>query len=156
VFGCVLNAAITVWITTMMNVKSKTWEIGILRAHGVGDRDVLGIFGTQGLLVGAGAFAVAAVAVWLLEPILRAGVSYAFSLKAGGVLTGSPFEPSLWWLPATVLAVSVGFSLVGVLLPAVFACRLSPVEAMRAASDFKRARSAAGRPFAAGSCGRTS
>lgn len=131
VLGCILNAAITVWITTMMNVKSKTWEVGILRAHGVGDCDVLGIFGTQGLLVGAGAFAVAVAAVWLLEPVLRSGVRYAFALKADGVLMGSPFEPSLWWLPATVLAVSVGFSLIGVLVPAVFACRLSPVEAMR-------------------------
>jgi hypothetical protein len=131
VTGCVLNAAITVWITTMMNVKSKTWEIGILRAHGVGNADVLATFATQGLLVGTAAFACAAALVWLLEPLLRTLVCHAFALKGGGVLTGSPFDASLWWLPAIVLTVSVGFSLIGVLMPAIFACRLTPVEAMR-------------------------
>jgi putative ABC transport system permease protein len=130
-FGCVVNAAITVLITTMMNIRSKTWEIGILRAHGVHGGDVVTLFACQGVLIGSAAFAVGAAAVAVVEPLLRGLVCQAFSWKPGTVLTGSPFQASLWWLSATVLAVSVGFALAGVLVPAALACRLSPVEAFR-------------------------
>ena len=44
--------AVTVWLTTTLNIQSKTWEIGILRSLGVPVRDVLGIFLIQGLLIG--------------------------------------------------------------------------------------------------------
>jgi putative ABC transport system permease protein len=114
-----------------MNVKAKTYEIGILRAHGVGGGRVLAVFGVQGVLIGLAAFAAAAGAVWLLEPSLRGLVAAAFGLKSGAVLTGSPFEAALLWLPGAVLGIAVGFSLLGVLVPASFACRLSPVEALR-------------------------
>jgi ABC-type lipoprotein release transport system permease subunit len=128
--GCVLNAGITVLITTMMSVKSKVWEIGILRAQGLGTRDVLSLFAAQGALIGGGAFLLAVAAVALVEPWLRGVVSQALAFNAS-VLSGSPFEASLWWLPALVLGVSLGFSLAGVLVPAALACRLSPVEALR-------------------------
>jgi hypothetical protein len=131
VFGCSLNAAITVLITTMMNIRSKTWEIGILRAHGVPSRDVVLLFTCQGLLIGMAAFLAAAVLVAVGEPLLRSLVCQAFAWKPGTVLTGSPFQFSLWWLSAIVLTVSVGFALAGVLVPAALACRLSPVEALR-------------------------
>jgi hypothetical protein len=131
VMGIVLNAALTVLISTMMNVRSKAWEIGILRAHGLGNGAVVGIFAAQGLLIGAAAFACAALATGLLEPLLTRVVCETFSLKEGAVLTGSPFKPGRWWLPATVLVVLVVFSLFGVAVPAAWACRRSPVEVLR-------------------------
>ena len=129
--GGVLNGAITVLITTMMNVKSKTFEIGILRAYGFRHRDVLGIFLSQALAVGVGAFSLAAAAVWVLEPYLRHLLCQAFWLEADAFLIRSPFAAALWWLPAIGLLVAVGFSLLGVLVPAVWSCRLAPVEALR-------------------------
>src|SRR5262249_4052831 len=94
--GCVLNAAITVLITTLMSVRSRLWEIGILRAHGLSSRDVLSLFAIQGVVIGGGAFLAAAGAVWLLEPWLRGLVVQAFALKTTAALNGSPFEGSLW------------------------------------------------------------
>lgn len=131
VLGCVLNASITVLVATMMNVKSKIFEIGILRAQGVRVRAVLGIFASQGLAIGALAFVVAALCTLALEPLLRGPVRQVFGLESGGVLAGSPFEAGLWWLSATALFVAVAFSFCGVVVPAAFACRLAPVEALR-------------------------
>lgn len=131
VFGCVFNSAITMWISTLMNVKSKTWEIGILRANGAGSGWILAVFGAQGLLVGMAAYAVAAGLVAALEPALRSGVCQVFGHRQGLILSRSPFDLTLWWLPVLVLVVSLGCSLLGVLFPAGFACRLSPVEALR-------------------------
>ena len=131
VLGCVVNASITVLVATMMNVKSKIFEIGILRAHGVRVREVVGIFASQGLTIGLLAFLVAAAAVFALEPPLRTPVRQAFAVEPGTVLVGSPFDGGLWWLSTAALLVAIVFSFCGVVLPAAFACRLSPVEALR-------------------------
>ncbi len=131
VLGCVLNAAISVCISTAMNIRAKVYEIGILRAHGVGNGRILAIFGAQGTLIGTAAFLVAVGFVFLLGPALQGLIGEAFGLKDGLCLTATPFDPALWWLPALVLGVSVGFSLLGVLIPAALACRLSPVAALR-------------------------
>jgi len=131
VLGAVVNAAITVAVATMMNVKSKIFEIGILRAHGLRRGQILGIFAAQGLIIGASAFVMATGAVLLLEPTLRGVVRQVFGLDDASVLAGSPFDARFWWLSATTLAVAVVFSVGGVLLPAADACRLAPVEALR-------------------------
>ena len=131
VLGCVVNAAITVFVATLMNVKSKIFEIGILRAHGLRRRAVIGIFASQGVLVGTLAFLTSVVGVWLLEPGLRTVVRQVFALEGEGLLAGSPFELELWWLSVTAFGVALAFSFGGVVLPAAFASRLSPVEALR-------------------------
>jgi len=131
VLGCVLNAAISVLVATLMNVKSKIWEVGILRSFGARTSDIFGIFLAQAVIVGSLAFLVSAGAVALLEPQLRRLIQSAFSSKVAGVFEGSPFSVNLWWLSAAVFAIAVGFSLLGVIGPAGFASRLSPVEAFR-------------------------
>lgn len=129
--GCAANAAITVCVATMMNVRSKIYEVGILRAHGLRRSEVLGIFAWQGALIGLAAFALAVLVVLIVEPFIRDGVVEMFSLDGGQVLAGSPFEARWWWVPTSAFAAAFLFSLVGVLWPAARACRLSPVEALR-------------------------
>ena len=131
VLGCLVNASITVFVATLMNVRSKIYEIGILRAHGLGRRKVVGIFAFQGLVVGVFAFLLASAVVFLLEGRLRAVVEQVFGLAEGGVLAGSPFDSNNQWLVALAFLVAVAFSLGGVILPAAYASSLSPVEALR-------------------------
>ena len=71
VLGCVLNGAITVLISTLMSVRAKTFEIGILRAHGFRDREVLAIFLLQAVLLGGLALVFAVAVVGLAEPWVR-------------------------------------------------------------------------------------
>ena len=131
VFGVVLNAVITVVITTIMHVKNKTFEIGILLAHGVKPRDAWNVFVLEGFAIGLIAFLIASLAVWVGEPYLRQLTAQGFGIDADMMLAGSPFDSTRWWLPVLVLGVSVLFSVFGVALPAWFACRLRPVVALR-------------------------
>ena len=129
--GCIVSAVLNVLVATMMNVKSKTWEIGILRAHGVGGGAILGLFAVQGLAVGLGAFVAGTTLVALFEPNLRSPLTRAFSLPDASILGSTAFTAAPWWLFALALGLSILFSLLGVFLPAIWACRLSPVNALR-------------------------
>jgi hypothetical protein len=128
--GFALLAVITVWITTNMNIRSKTWEIGILRAHGVGRLDVVSVFGLQALLLGGTAFLAGSLLALALEPPLTGLLRGTFRLPPG-VVTTSLATPSLWWLFAVALVLAAAFPLVGAILPAARACRLPPVVALQ-------------------------
>jgi hypothetical protein len=131
VSGCVLIAAATVWLTTTLNLQSKTWEIGILRSLGVPVRDVVGIFLLQGLLMGTAAFAGAFLLFAAAQGLFRARVAQVLAIKESAFLEGGPLQPGLLWLPGLVALVAVGFSVLGVVVPAARACRLVPAEALR-------------------------
>jgi lipoprotein-releasing system permease protein len=131
VLGTVLGASLTVLITTMMNIQSKIREIGILRTQGAGSRDILGIFGIQGLLIGVAAFALGSAIVILGEPLLRSRIGTAFNLPMAEIVTSSLGSHATWWLFALALGVAVFFSLVGVFFPALLASHKPLVEALR-------------------------
>lgn len=131
VLGSVLNGAITVLVSTLMSVRSKTFEIGILRAHGFRDGEVLLIFLFQAVLVGLLAMAFAAAVVFLVEPVIRSLVCNATGIRATAFVAASPFSRSVVWLFVVAALVAVVFSVAGVIIPAAWACRLSPVEALR-------------------------
>lgn len=131
VLGCVLNGAITVLVSTLMSIRSKTFEIGILRAHGFRDGEVLAIFLLQAIVLGTLALAVATAAVYLAEPAFRELVCGAMRIRAATFATSSLFIRSAWPLFAVAAGICLGFSAIGVAIPAAWACRLSPVEALR-------------------------
>jgi hypothetical protein len=131
VLGSVLNGAITVLVSTLMSVRSKTFEIGILRAHGFRDGEVLLIFLFQAVLLGLLAMAFAVAVVVLAEPVIRNLVCNVTGIRATAFVAASPFSRSLVWLFVVAALVAVAFSVAGVIIPAAWACRLSPVEALR-------------------------
>ncbi len=129
--GCVLLATLFVLHATLMNVRSKIWEIAILRAHGVGSRDILSIFALQGFLLGGASF----VAATLFFAVFGRGVDVlvgrAFSVPVE-VLSGSVgLGLSPYWLIGLVFVVAIGSSLLGVIPPALGASRVPPVQALR-------------------------
>ncbi len=125
--GLMVNGGISTWISGMMNVDRKKYEIGILRACGASRADVLAIFVVQGLFIGGLAFCIAAT-LTLFESALRPYVCAVLSLRPE-TFNGTPLgHPALL---AIALAVCVGMTLVAVLMPAVKVCRRTPVELLR-------------------------
>jgi len=101
-------------------VRTRTREIGILRAIGFGAAPVaLSVLLEASLLAAIGALIGAALA-WILFDGRDIWVWGAFKLRTG---------PSVWLLG---LAWAVVTALLGGILPALGAARLSPVEALRA------------------------
>ncbi|MCY2987569.1 MAG: ABC transporter permease [Planctomycetota bacterium] len=131
VFGSLVNAVITVSITTMMNIRMKINEIGILRAHGVGAGQVINIFGLQGAVIGAMAFALGSVIVQFGEPYLREQIAQTFKIPTDSVLIGSIWSVETAWLLALACVVAIAFSVAGVILPAILVCRMSPAQALQ-------------------------
>jgi len=129
--GALLNAAISVWSTTAMNIDSKSWEIGLLKALSVGDREILTIFLIQGMIIGFTGFIGAVGLAALVEPLfLRSGLASVFGSGISAVIQGSILNPGNWFLIAAAFGVSLGFSLAGMAVPALKACRMLPVEAL--------------------------
>jgi len=129
--GALLNAAISVWSTTAMNVDSKSWEIGLLKALSVGDSEILTIFLIQGMIIGVIGFIGAIGLAAFAEPLfLRAGLASVFGNGITDVIHGGILNFRNWVLIAAAFGVSLGFSLVGMAVPALKACRMIPVEAL--------------------------
>ncbi len=129
--GCALIAAVTVGLTTMLNIQSKCWEIGILRSLGVSSRDVLRVFLVQGVLMAVAGFGLALLIYVACERWFRGVAGQALGIRDPAFTEGWSLQPGLLWLPAVVGLVAVAFTLLGVWLPARRACRLMPAEALR-------------------------
>ena len=131
VFSPLLNAVITVYITTTLNIRMKINEIGILRAHGVGAGTIINIFGLQGAVLGTMAFALGSVMVLIGEPYLRRQIARTFKIPIENVLAGSIWSAETAWLLALACAVAIAFSVAAAILPAILVCRMSPARALQ-------------------------
>ena len=118
-------------VTTMMNVHTKRWEIGILKAHGMRTRTILSIFALQGAIIGAAAFAIGGGLVVVLEPVLRTWIGRSFNIPMQTVVSGSLCSVNSAWLLATALVVALLLSTLGVMLPAMRAAAKLPVETLQ-------------------------
>jgi putative ABC transport system permease protein len=125
-FGVVamVVGAFLVGNTMAMTVGERTRELGLLRAAGTTSRQVLGLVLRQGAGIG-----VAGSALGVLAGILLAAgmVGFLASTRAA-LVVGLPLPPLGLGL---AFVVGLGVTLVGTLLPAVGAARLSPLDALR-------------------------
>ena len=129
--GVLLNAAMTVFLVTTLNVQQKTPEIGLMRIQGMRTRDIVGIFVSQATIVSLIGFTAAAVAVAIADPALRKMVQITFKLPIDLQAEPSMVGAHNFWLLGIGLLIAWALSLVGVLFPALKAARMSPVAALR-------------------------
>ena len=110
-------AGVLIMNVMLVSVSQRTAEVGLLKALGARQRDIMGLFLTEALLLaGVGTLAGIALA-YLTVALFNANVA-AFQLSVPD------------WAPLAAAAVSVGAGLVFGLLPALRAARLDPVVAL--------------------------
>jgi ABC-type antimicrobial peptide transport system permease subunit len=129
--GCLLIATIMIVVTTMMNVHTKRWEIGILKAHGMTTGAILSIFALQGAVIGVCGFLLAAGLATGLEPLLRRWIAGSFKLPMETIVTGSLCSLESAWLLAVALTAALALSTCGVMFPAARAAARLPVETLQ-------------------------
>ena len=79
---------------------------------------------------GAAGYVGACLSVILLEPLIRRGLGTVFGMSLDSVIEGAVCGVGSWWLFGVALLVALGFSLMGIIVPASSAYRLSPMEAL--------------------------
>lgn len=128
VFLIVLVAAMGIANILILTVSEKTEEIGVLRALGASEKQVLSVFTLEGLLLGGGGT--------LLGALLGLGVSLYFRYQPYPLpgdlyfITRLPVELQAWDL-IWVCGLSLLTSIVAGLLPARRAANLRPTEILR-------------------------
>ena len=125
-----VSSGSTVLISNALQLASKTHEIGILRAHGLSAGQIVGLFAFQGLTAGLGAFVVGGLLVAAAEPWTSAVVRATFRLPEQA-LPVRLADVSQGPLFALALLLAVFATTTGAVLPAWWASRLTPVEAMQ-------------------------
>ena len=125
--GCAINGCLSVLITSLMHVRSRFRELGILRSLGAKTCDIIQIYASQGIIIGVVAFVCSGLVVTIVEPLLRLGLrSFVHLPKEAWEQFPTPVR--LLWLDLIVIGIALGFSLIGTLVPAAMASRQRSVD----------------------------
>jgi putative ABC transport system permease protein len=128
-------AAIGIANTMVMSVMERTREIGLMKAVGATNRDVMSVFiaeaGAIGLLGGLGGVAFGIGAAKVIDLIAQAYISA--QIAASGSTSSGPISVVVipLWLPVFAIIFSIIIGLASGIYPALRAVQLDPVMALK-------------------------
>jgi putative ABC transport system permease protein len=127
-------AAFGIANTMMMSIYERTREIGLMKAVGATNRDVMSVFlaeaGTIGLLGGLGGILVG-VGLGVVIDLIAGTYLGAQAAQSGGTLAEISIVHTPLWLPIFALLFSILVGVVSGVYPAVRAASLSPITALK-------------------------
>ena len=116
-------SSIMIGIITYISVLERTKEIGILRSIGASKKDVSRVFNAETLLVGLVAGLIGIGVTLLLDIPINIVIEHLVNISGIAKLP---------WIGGIILvAISVGLTMLAGLIPAKFAAKRDPVEALR-------------------------
>ena len=127
-------AAFGIANTMMMSIYERTREIGLMKAVGATNRDVMSVFlaeaGTIGLFGGLGGILIG-VGLGFVIDLIAGTYLAAQAAQTGATATDISITHTPLWLPIFALVFSVVVGVVSGIYPAVRAASLSPIEALK-------------------------
>ena len=116
-------SSIMIGIITYISVLERTKEIGILRSIGASKKDVSRVFNAETLIIG------------LVAGLIGIGVTILLNIPTNMVIKSMVGISNISKLPTKgaiiLVAISVGLTMIAGLIPAKFAAKRDPVEALR-------------------------
>jgi len=130
IFGSLALAVATLGIinTLVMAILERRREIGVLKALGAADRDVMYLFFVEAGVMGLFGGVLGTVLGWLIGRTLTLGTNLYLHRQN---LPGVDISSVPWWLVLLSILFAVLVSLAAGLYPASRAARLDPVQALR-------------------------
>jgi len=127
-------AAFGIANTMMMSIYERTREIGLMKAVGATNRDVMSVFlaesGTIGFLGGLGGVLIG-VALGIGIDLIAGTYLAAQAVQTGGTPAEISITHTPLWLPVFALLFSIVVGVVSGIYPAVRAASLSPIAALK-------------------------
>lgn len=123
-------AALGITNTTLMSVLERTFEIGVMKATGARDVEVMGLFLAEGALVGALGALIGLAGAWLASFPGDRFAQHLIATQTPMRLDGSVFIFRAWVVLGVPSAVCLLTTLAAV-YPAWRAARIDPIEALR-------------------------
>ncbi|MEW6524932.1 MAG: ABC transporter permease [Bacillota bacterium] len=137
VFSALVVSCIMTAIVLYASVLERKKEIGIIKALGGGNRDVIRIFQSEAALIGLFAGVLGITVAFVLQPVLNAVINSAVALDVPAIiripLMGIPFTDAVFPLATLLilLAISVLVATIAGRMPSRRATRMAVVDALR-------------------------
>ncbi|MBE0448009.1 MAG: ABC transporter permease [Actinobacteria bacterium] len=125
-----LVASIGIVNTMIMSIYERTREIGIMKATGASNKDIIKIFLSEASVIGLAGGVCGTFLGWLLSKILSALAAFYLSSSGGGGESPISFIVPVW-LAVFAIAFATCIGLIAGVYPALRAARLNPLVALR-------------------------
>jgi ABC-type antimicrobial peptide transport system permease subunit len=113
--------------TMIMSILERTREIGIMKAIGGSDSEIMRIFFFEASLIGLAGGALGVAAGWLTDRVANFAVN-RWVVKQTPAIS---FFSIPWWLALGAIGFAIGVSLLAAIYPAFRAARVDPIKALR-------------------------
>ena len=117
--------------TMIMSIRERTREIGIMKAIGGSDSEIMRIFFIEASLIGllGGAFGV--IAGWGIDRVANVLANQWITRQAGQNFRLVEFFSIPWYLSGGAILFAVLISLIAAIYPALRAAKVDPIKALR-------------------------
>ncbi|QQS49182.1 MAG: ABC transporter permease [Acidobacteriota bacterium] len=117
--------------TMIMSIRERTREIGVMKAIGGSDGEIMRIFFVEASLIGLAGGALGVLGGWGIDRIANLLANRWIAQQAGQAMRHVEFFSIPWYLSAGAILFAVLVSLIAGIYPALSAARVDPIKALR-------------------------
>lgn len=126
-----LVASLGISNTMIMSIRERTREIGIMKAIGGTDGEIMKIFFVEAGLIGLGGGLLGLLCGWGVDRLANLLANQWISRQAGQAVRQIEFFAIPWYLAVGAILFALVISLVAAIYPARHAARIDPIRALR-------------------------
>jgi ABC-type lipoprotein release transport system permease subunit len=117
--------------TMIMSIRERTREIGIMKAIGGSDGEIMRIFFVEASLIGLLGGTLGVIAGWLVDRVANVLANRWIARQTGQVMRHVEFFSIPWYLWGGAIVFAVLVSLIAAIYPALHAAKVDPIKALR-------------------------
>ncbi|MGH9842752.1 MAG: ABC transporter permease, partial [Blastocatellia bacterium] len=117
--------------TMIMSIRERTREIGIMKAIGGSDGEVMRIFFVEACLIGLFGGMLGVAAGWAIDRVANSLANRYVAQQAGQAMRRIEFFSIPWYLSLGAILFAVVISLIAAIYPARHAAKVDPIKALR-------------------------